>query len=153
MMKKMISTIVSLAMLAGVCATPVAAEETQTYALGDVNMDGKIDTKDLHAAARYYIREMIKEVVERDGETVDEDFMAHCNLSDEQQLLADVNDDGVIDTRDGIRILQYYAYTLITDEPIPSEVFYKLDPDERAEYFDRYMDTKFTGNPFNVLED
>ncbi len=138
MMKKMISTIVSLAMLAGVCAMPVAAEETQTYALGDVNMDGKIDTKDIRAVLSHYIYAMVKEMYEIDGKTFDEDGWAHCKLSDEQQLLADINDDGVIDIRDGTPILQYYAYSLTTDEPIPSEVFYKLDPDERVNMLPPY---------------
>lgn len=122
MMKKMIATIASLAMLAGTCAMPVAAEETTTYTLGDVNMDGKIDIADARAALMHYIYVFTKKPAD----------LEHWKLSDEQLLLADVfNNDGVIDTRDAHLILCYYAYTLTTDEPISSDEYFELSRDER----------------------
>ncbi len=122
MMKKIIATIASLAMLAGSCAMPIAAEETTTYALGDVNMDGKVDIADVRAALKHYIYVFTEKPAD----------LEHLKLSDEQLPLADVfNNDGVIDTRDAHCILCYYAYTLTTDEPISSEEYFKLSRDEK----------------------
>lgn len=96
---------------------PVAAEETTTYALGDVNMDGKIDLADARTVLRYYCRCVALTPAE-----------LNPWLNEEQLPLADVfNNDGVIDCRDARLILCYYAYSLTEDEPMPPEEFYVLD--------------------------
>ena len=108
-MKKLIATLASLALLAGACAMPAAAEET--YSLGDVTMDGKVDTMDVMAVLDHY--------------TCAELTHKPSPLTDEQMVLAEVIGEGIIDTLDALFILQYYSYTLTTDEPISPEEFFK----------------------------
>lgn len=52
MTKKLFATLASLALLAGSCAMPAAAEET--YSLGDVTMDGMVDIRDVQELMGYY---------------------------------------------------------------------------------------------------
>ncbi|MBE6847490.1 MAG: hypothetical protein E7503_05085 [Ruminococcus sp.] len=108
-MKKLIATLASLALLAGACVMPAAAEET--YSLGDVTMDGKVDTVDVMAVLDHYC---LVEVLHMPSP-----------LTDEQTVLAEVIGEGIIDTLDAFFILQYYSYTLTTDEPISPEEFFK----------------------------
>ncbi|MDO4864052.1 MAG: S8 family serine peptidase [Ruminococcus sp.] len=68
----------------------------ETYTLGDVNEDGKIDAKDSSEILVYYAK------VSTGGEG---------DLSDTQKTAANVNGDGKIDAKDASAILGYYSYT------------------------------------------
>ena len=81
-----------------IIAKPTSSEEpTQPskpstenkYKLGDINKDGKIDTKDAREALLSYV-----------GKTT---------LTAEQKQLADVNKDGKVDTKDARQILLFYV--------------------------------------------
>ena len=93
MTKKLFATLASLALLAGACAMPAAAEET--YGYGDVTMDGSTDLIDIMAVMEHY-----------NWETV---MGASGTLTDEQKVIADLDGDGIIDTVDARLILLFYC--------------------------------------------
>ena len=101
-MKKLFSALMSLSLLAGVAAMPAAAAET--YSLGDVDMNGVVDTVDVMCALENYVSTNLM----FNGDV----------LTDAQKALADINEDAVIDTVDAACILIYYVYTLSEDEPM-----------------------------------
>ena len=92
-MKKLIATLASLALVAGACAMPAAAEET--YGYGDVTMDGSTDLIDVMAVMDHY-----------NWETV---MGLSGILNDEQMVIANVDGNDIIDTFDAVKILRYYT--------------------------------------------
>lgn len=76
---------------------PVVARIKLNYTLGDVNNDGKINTRDAMLVARKYAKLPINDT-----------FIEEA---------ADVNSDGRINTRDAMLIARYYA-KLITEFPV-----------------------------------
>ena len=63
--------------------------EPPKYTLGDINEDGKVNSRDAKLALQYYV-----------GKT---------KLTENQKLAGDVNKDGEINSRDAKLILQYYV--------------------------------------------
>ena len=107
MTKKLFATLASLALLAGACAMPAAAEET--YGYGDVTMDGSTDLIDVMAVLEHFNWETVM------GET--------GTLTDEQKVIADVDGNGIVECDDAINILVYYASVLtLTEEELNKEI-------------------------------
>lgn len=76
-------------------ATTTPPSIDKTYALGDVNGDGMIDSSDASAVLSEYA------LIQTGSST---------SFSDNQKKAADVNNDGIIDSSDASCILSYYAY-------------------------------------------
>ena len=72
--------------------TIVVEEPESEYELGDVNMDGVIDTQDANLVVSYYY--------------------GSEELTEEQLALADVDGNGIIDTQDANLIVSYYYGTI-----------------------------------------
>ncbi len=66
--------------------------------LGDISMNGVVDTDDAVIAMKYYAKTLI-------GDTLP--------LTDAQKQAADVNEDGMIDTSDAVYIMRYYAKSIL----------------------------------------
>ena len=121
-MKKLISALMSLSLLAGVAAMPVSAAET--YSLGDVDMNGKVELMDVALTLHEFLIQRFF-----DGRQIDNVPL----LTEEQNKYADVDVDGQVRHFDALMILQYYVYTLVTAEPMSSEAFFADFPDS-ADY-------------------
>ncbi len=97
-MKKLIATLASLALLAGTYAMPAAAEET--YALGDVTMDGVVDIRDVQELMGYYNHAVI--------------MSTEHPWTSEQYAAADVNADGIVNHQDAACMLGYCTKRIVT---------------------------------------
>ena len=73
--------------------TPTTTEPTENKLVGDVNGDGKIDSKDAVLVLKSYAESLVS-----------------GNKSTD--LAGDINNDGSIDSKDAVIILKYYAATL-----------------------------------------
>ena len=94
-----------------VSAMPVVSVSAEEYALGDIDMDGVITEHD--AAILYRILDEETGVIEP-GYRYSNDASKETAepLSEEQKVLADMNDDGVIDYTDADIILEKSEYKL-----------------------------------------
>ncbi|MBQ9415212.1 MAG: hypothetical protein IJU16_08835 [Clostridia bacterium] len=102
-MKKVISLVLTLSMTLGlfVCVGPISLPSIVTaasYAAGDVNMDASVNTMDVRLVLRH--------------------IAGLLTLSDQQKSLADVDNDGKVDTADTRRIMN----GLSTGAPIDTMV-------------------------------
>ena len=118
-MKKIISAIMSLSLLAGVAAMPAAAAET--YSLGDVDMNGVVDTRDAVMVAREYLHMIMQYDFADDAAAIATE--GH-ELTVEQLAYADIDSDGYVDASDGTAILQYYIFNLVKPSLLSSEEFF-----------------------------
>ena len=97
--------------LMAISAMPIVSVSAEEYALGDIDMDGVITEHD--AAILYRILDEETGVIEP-GYRYSNDASKETAepLSEEQKVLADMNDDGVIDYTDADIILEKSEYML-----------------------------------------
>lgn len=134
-MKKFLSIICSLAVLATCGVTTAFAENVESateniteeataeesYILGDVNGDGAVDTKDAMFALGSYATLIIATTKECFSEDVQnkmeesEDVQSEIRKEAEKEFYyesADVDKDGVVTAKDAAYMLLYYALTI-----------------------------------------
>lgn len=92
--------------------TPVQTTTTLPFSectLGDVDMNGEVDIFDASHIVIFY---NWNDIMDQEG-----------HLTAEQQQLSDITGDGVIDTMDAAKIMEYCAYLYLTDDPVDFGAF------------------------------
>ena len=87
---------------------PVSVLITPWERLGDINLDGKVNTLDVRLALTVYVDKMVQS----------DDAVP---LTDEQFRFADINEDGKIGLTDVRLILRYYVENIVAHSDLEPE--------------------------------
>ena len=87
---------------------PVSVQITPWERLGDINLDGKVNTLDVRLALTVYVEKMVQSD-------------KAVSLTDEQFRFADINEDGRIGLKDVRLILRYYVENIVVHSDLEPE--------------------------------
>lgn len=144
-MKKIISLVSAIAMIASVGTATVTANAEETYLKGDFNGDGIVDYNDafdfLHAYAVVITKRPNFEENNVDAQRTEitEIIKDENKIDDAKAESLDLNKDGYLDTRDAVYILEYdadkhFGYTGDFDIDAVDEYYKTIDTNRAAAY-------------------
>lgn len=144
-MKKIISLVSAITMIASVGTATVTANAEETYLKGDFNGDGVVDYNDafdfLHAyAVAITERPNFEENnVDAHRTEITEIIKDENKIDDAKAESLDLNKDGYLDTRDAVYILEYdtdkhFGYTGDFDIDAVDEYYKTIDTNRAAAY-------------------
>lgn len=144
-MKKIISLVSAIAMIASVGTATVTANAEETYLKGDFNGDGVVDYNDAfdfqHAYAVVITKRPNFEEKDIDAQRTEitEIIKDENKIDDAKAESLDLNKDGYLDTRDVVYILEYdadkhFGYTGDFDIDAVDEYYKTIDTNRAAAY-------------------